>query len=56
MIRRRLRDLRGSLLWILAAVAVWCLMWGGIDLKNVLGGAVVAVLVFVLFPMPPTWH
>ena len=56
MIRRRLGDLRGSLLWILAAVAVWCLLWGGIDLKNVLGGAVVAVLVFVLFPMPPTGH
>ena len=56
MIRRRLKDLRGSLMWILAAVAVWCLLWGGIDLKNVLGGALVAVLVFVMFPMPPTGH
>ncbi len=56
MIGRRLRDLRGAWMWILAAVALWCLLWGGIDLKNVLGGAMVAVLVFVLFPMPPTGH
>ncbi|GAP78477.1 MULTISPECIES: Na+/H+ antiporter subunit E [Brachybacterium] len=56
MISRRFRDLRRSWLWVLTAVALWCLLWGGVDLKNVLGGALVAVLVFVLFPMPPTGH
>jgi multicomponent Na+:H+ antiporter subunit E len=56
MILRRLKDLRRSWLWGLISVALWCLLWGGIDLKNVLGGAAVAVLVFVLFPMPATGH
>ncbi|MBB5830483.1 Na+/H+ antiporter subunit E [Brachybacterium aquaticum] len=56
MIARRLKDLRGSWMWMLTAVVLWCLLWGGIDLKNVLGGLIVAVLVFVLFPMPPTGH
>lgn len=56
MIIRRLKDLRHSWLWVMVSVVLWCLLWGGIDLKNVLGGAAVAVLVFVLFPMPPTGH
>ena len=56
MTLRRFTDLRHSWVWILVAVALWCLLWGGVDLKNVLGGIVVAVLVFVLFPMPPTGH
>lgn len=56
MILQRLKDLRRSWLWILLSVALWCLLWGGIDLKNLLGGLAVAVLVFVLFPMPPTGH
>ncbi|GAA1483733.1 Na+/H+ antiporter subunit E [Brachybacterium fresconis] len=56
MTSRRLRDLRRSWLWIFLAVALWCLLWGGIDLKNVLGGTLVAVIVFVLFPMPPMGH
>ncbi len=49
---QRLADLRRSGLGLLGAVAFWCLLWGGIDLKNVLGGLVAAVLVFLLFPMP----
>ncbi|WP_422115493.1 Na+/H+ antiporter subunit E [Brachybacterium sp. UNK5269] len=53
---QRLKDLRRSWLWIVVSVALWCLLWGGIDLKNVLGGLLAAVLVFVLFPMPPTGH
>ncbi|HJG92269.1 MAG TPA: Na+/H+ antiporter subunit E, partial [Brachybacterium massiliense] len=56
MIRRRLSDLRRSWVWVLTAVVLWCMLWGGVDLKNVLGGIAVAVLVFVLFPMPPTGH
>lgn len=56
MIARRLTDLRHSWLWMLLSVALWCLLWGGIDLKNLLGGLAVAVIVFVLFPMPPTGH
>ena len=56
MIRRRLIDLRHSWVWVLTAVVLWCMLWGGVDLKNVLGGIAVAVLVFVLFPMPPTGH
>ena len=54
MISRRLGDLRHSWMWMLISVALWCLLWGGIELKNVLGGLVVALGVFVLFPMPPT--
>ncbi|MFC7375187.1 Na+/H+ antiporter subunit E [Brachybacterium sp. GCM10030267] len=52
----RLRDLLGSWLWILISVALWCLLWGGFGLQNVLGGLLAAVLVFALFPMPPTGH
>ena len=53
---RRFGELRHSWLWMLCSVALWCLLWGGVDLKNVLGGIVVALVVFVLFPMPPTGH
>lgn len=53
---QRLKDLRRSWMWIIVSVLLWCLLWGGIDLKNVLGGVLAAVLVFVLFPMPPTGH
>lgn len=53
---RRIVEVRHSWLWVLMAIALWCLLWGGLDLRNVLGGAVVAVLVFVLFPMPPMGH
>ncbi|AXK45972.1 Na+/H+ antiporter subunit E [Brachybacterium saurashtrense] len=56
MIARRLTDLRRSWLWMLLSVALWCLLWGAVDLRTVLGGAMVAVLVFALFPMPPTGH
>lgn len=54
--RRRLRELPHNLFWVVAAVTFWCLLWGGVDLKNVLGGLLVALLVFVLFPMPPLGH
>lgn len=51
---RRLRDLPRNWPWLLLSTAFWCLLWGGVDLKNVLGGMAAATLVFVLFPMPPT--
>ncbi|MFC5318943.1 MULTISPECIES: Na+/H+ antiporter subunit E [Brachybacterium] len=54
--RRRVVELARSWVWILVSVALWCLLWGGIDLKNVLGGLVAAIFVFVLFPMPPLGH
>lgn len=50
----RLRDLRRSWVWLLGSVLIWCLLWGGFTLQDVLGGAVVALLVFLAFPMPPT--
>lgn len=53
---RKLRDLPRSWPWLLGAVAVWCLMWGEVEVKTVLGGLVVALLVMVLFPMPPMGH
>ncbi|GAA1489205.1 Na+/H+ antiporter subunit E [Brachybacterium sacelli] len=56
MMRTRWSDLRRSWLWIVLSVALWCLLWGGIDVKNVLGGLLAAVLVFALFPMPPMGH
>ncbi|WP_193106503.1 Na+/H+ antiporter subunit E [Brachybacterium sp. FME24] len=56
MMATRLLDLRRSALWIVVSVALWCLLWGGVDLKNVLGGLMAAVIVFILFPMPPTGH
>ncbi|HJB09657.1 MAG TPA: Na+/H+ antiporter subunit E [Candidatus Brachybacterium merdavium] len=54
--RRRLQELPHNLVWLLGAVAFWCLLWGGVDLKNILGGLLAAILVFVLFPMPPMGH
>ncbi|EWS81028.1 Na+/H+ antiporter subunit E [Brachybacterium phenoliresistens] len=51
---RRLRDLPLNWLGLTASIGFWCLLWGGVDAKNVLGGLAVALLVFVLFPMPPT--
>lgn len=51
---RRLLDVRRNWAWITVSVVFWCLLWGGVDLKNILGGALAAALVFALFPMPPT--
>ncbi|MGO2048542.1 MAG: Na+/H+ antiporter subunit E [Brachybacterium tyrofermentans] len=54
--KRRFAELTRSWIWILVSVALWCLLWGGLDLKNLLGGLAAALLVFVLFPMPPLGH
>lgn len=53
---RTFGDLRRSWVGLLLAVVVWCLLWGAVDLKTVLGGLLVAALVMVLFPMPPVGH
>lgn len=52
----RLSELARSWVWVVVSVALWCLLWGGIDLKNLLGGLAAALLVFALFPMPPLGH
>ena len=54
--RRRILDLPKNWMGLLVAITFWCMLWGGVDLKNVLGGVLAATLVFVLFPMPPTGH
>ena len=52
----RLRELRRAWRWVLVAVVMWCMLWGEVSLKSVLGGILAAGIVFVLFPMPPTGH
>lgn len=32
---------------------VWCLLWGAFSWANVIGGLVLAVVVVVVFPLPP---
>jgi multicomponent Na+:H+ antiporter subunit E len=38
------------LLWL---VAVWVALWGDLSIANVLGGLAVALVVSVVFPLPP---
>jgi multicomponent Na+:H+ antiporter subunit E len=51
--RRRARVLRAKLPRVAWLTVVWVLLWGTFTPQSVLGGVVVAVLVAVLFPMPP---
>lgn len=37
----------------LALILVWVLLWGELNVFNVLGGALVAVSVLLFFPLPP---
>lgn len=53
---KRLRELRRAWRWVLVAVVMWCMLWGEVSFKSVLGGILAAGIVFVLFPMPPTGH
>jgi multicomponent Na+:H+ antiporter subunit E len=48
---RRVWDRLPRLLWL---TVVWVLLWGTFTPLTVVGGLVVAVLVTLLFPMPPT--
>ncbi|WP_152352184.1 Na+/H+ antiporter subunit E [Brachybacterium subflavum] len=50
--RGMLRELPSRWLGLLVATVFWCLLWGGFSASDVLGGLVVAVLVYVLFPLP----
>ncbi|MBE1487979.1 Na+/H+ antiporter subunit E [Plantactinospora soyae] len=47
--RRRFRDNLFTVAWL---VAVWSLLWGEFSLGNLLGGALVAVVVLVFLPLP----
>src|SRR5690625_4292893 len=47
--RRRLQELPHNLVWLLGAVAFWCLLWGGVDLTNILGAPLAAILGCVLW-------
>lgn len=47
---RRLRRRVPLVVWL---VAVWCLLWGQLTPKVVLSGVLVALVVTVVFPMPP---
>lgn len=53
---RGLRELPLNWVGLTVSLGFWCLLWGGVSVKNVLGGLLVSVLVFALFPMPPTGH
>ena len=49
--RRRLVASWGLLLWL---TVVWVFLWGDITVANVVNGAVVAVVVTSVLPLPPT--
>ena len=38
---------------ILASVLLWCLLWGSVSPLTLVGGLLIAVLVHVVFPLPP---
>ena len=44
MMRRRILDLPKNWMGLLVAITFWCMLWGGVDLKNVLGGVLAAIL------------
>ncbi|MFC6017269.1 Na+/H+ antiporter subunit E [Plantactinospora solaniradicis] len=47
--RRRFRDHLFTVAWL---VAVWSLLWGEFSLGNLIGGALVAMVVLVFMPLP----
>lgn len=52
----RLRIALSNGVGLLVAVAFWCLLWGEVSAKSLLGGLAVALLVRAVFPMPPMGH
>lgn len=46
---------RNGLQWpmLISLTVVWVLLWGGLTVANVLSGLVVAVIVTLVFPLPP---
>ncbi|MCA5892015.1 Na+/H+ antiporter subunit E [Isoptericola sp. NEAU-Y5] len=54
--RRTVRTVRGIVAqWPAIAVlaAIWVLLWGDLSWANVIAGALLAVLIMVVFPLPP---
>lgn len=51
---QRLRELPSNWIGIAVAVVFWCLLWGGFDLQNILGGLLAAMLVYTVFSLPST--
>ncbi|MEV5410784.1 Na+/H+ antiporter subunit E [Thermopolyspora sp. NPDC052614] len=51
MTRRDVR--RNQVIAITVLIVVWCLLWGSFSWANVIGGLVLAVVVIVVFPLPP---
>ncbi|MDO5661769.1 MAG: Na+/H+ antiporter subunit E [Brachybacterium sp.] len=51
---QRILDLRHNWLGILVLTVFWCFLWGNWSASDVLGGLLVAAVLFLLFPMPPT--
>lgn len=52
-VRRGAHFLRARLAGTIWLTAVWVLLWGTFTPQSVLGGVVVAIVVTMLFPMPP---
>lgn len=46
---------RNGVQWpmLIGLTVVWALLWGGLSVTNVLSGLVVAVIVVLVFPLPP---
>jgi multicomponent Na+:H+ antiporter subunit E len=44
---------RGRLVGLTGLIAVWVLLWGSLTWLTVVGGALVAVVVVAVFPLPP---
>src|SRR5690625_7202943 len=46
---------RGRLQWpmLLALMVLWVMLWGQLTVANLLGGLAVAIVVKVVFPLPP---
>ncbi|CAM4142034.1 Na+/H+ antiporter subunit E [Helcobacillus massiliensis] len=49
---RRLRGLPEHVIGIAVSLIVWCGLWGGPTLLNVVGGVAVVLLLELIFPMP----
>jgi multicomponent Na+:H+ antiporter subunit E len=50
---RRIRSLPAHWLGILVATVFWCLLWGSFTASDVLGGLCAAILLHLVFPLPP---
>ncbi|SDU70206.1 Na+/H+ antiporter subunit E [Jiangella alkaliphila] len=55
MSRDDVPERRNGVQWpmLIGLTVVWVLLWGGVNVANVLSGLVVAVIVTLVFPLPP---